>query len=282
MTPQEQDLINQLLQRLKQQAGSQPKDAEADLLIRRAAQENPDATYLLVQTVLIQDMALNNVQGRITELERQLAEAKAAPKQPTSFLGNLLGGGSPARPAAPAPQAGPWGQPQPPQQQPSGPWGGAPQQGYPQGGAYPPGGYPQGGYPPPGYGAQVQPSATSGFLRSAAATAAGVAGGALLFQGIQSMFGHGGMGGMGGMGGGWNNASMTQQPSLTENTEIVNNNYYYSSDQGSVHDANPTREANWSGADNSGYQQVADDRQDDSSQDFASNDDPGGGGDDYA
>ena len=30
-----------------------------------------------------------------------------------------------------------------------------------------------------------------GFLRSAAATAAGIAGGALLFQGISSLFGHG-------------------------------------------------------------------------------------------
>jgi hypothetical protein len=34
----------------------------------------------------------------------------------------------------------------------------------------------------------MQPSQTSGFLRNAAAAAAGVAGGALLFQGINSLF----------------------------------------------------------------------------------------------
>jgi hypothetical protein len=41
----------------------------------------------------------------------------------------------------------------------------------------------------------MQPSQTSGFLRNAASTAAGVAGGALLFQGINSLFSghHGGL-----------------------------------------------------------------------------------------
>jgi hypothetical protein len=41
----------------------------------------------------------------------------------------------------------------------------------------------------------MQPSQTSGFLRNAATTAAGVAGGALLFQGINSLFSghHGGL-----------------------------------------------------------------------------------------
>jgi hypothetical protein len=40
------------------------------------------------------------------------------------------------------------------------------------------------------WGAAPQASAGGGFLRSALATAAGVAGGALLFEGIRSMFGH--------------------------------------------------------------------------------------------
>ena len=40
----------------------------------------------------------------------------------------------------------------------------------------------------------MQPSQTGDFLRGAATTAAGVAGGALLFQGINSLFsGHGGL-----------------------------------------------------------------------------------------
>jgi hypothetical protein len=68
-------------------------------------------------------------------------------------------------------------------------------------------------------GPLTAPGATSGFLRSAATTAAGIAGGALLFQGIQSLFGHGAWGGAyGGMLGG-----MPSQPGISE---TVINNYY--------------------------------------------------------
>src|SRR5258708_2117765 len=106
MTPQEKELITTLLGRLKN-AGGQPKDPEADALIREAMREQPDAPYYLVQTVLIQDLSLANAQNRITELEKQLAEAQQAAK-PTSFLGGLFG----SRPSTPAggdaPSAGPW------------------------------------------------------------------------------------------------------------------------------------------------------------------------------
>jgi len=208
MTPQERDLITTLLDRLKNSAG-QPKDPEADALIRRAMIEQPDAPYSLVQTVLIQDLSLHNAQSRIAELEQQVATAQA-PK-PTSFLGGLFGTNQPAGPPV-APGAG-------------GPWARSPAVAPPppQGGGY----APQPGYPPQGGGyAPPAPQAPAGggmmgggggsFLRSAAATAAGVAGGALLFQGISSMFGHsyasslggGGMGGTPGLG------------------ETVTNNYY--------------------------------------------------------
>ena len=71
--------------------------------------------------------------------------------------------------------------------------------------------------------------AGGGFLRSAAATAAGIAGGALLFQGIESLFGHGGGGILGGQ-------AMT--PGLGES---VVNNYYGSDAPGGGQDfAQPT------------------------------------------
>jgi hypothetical protein len=54
----------------------------------------------------------------------------------------------------------------------------------------------------------------SGFLRSAAASAAGVAGGALLFEGVRSMFGHETSGILDGMG---------QTPSISET--VIENNY---------------------------------------------------------
>ena len=187
MTPQERDLITTLLNRLKS-AGSvgQQKDAEADALIRQALRDQPDMPYYLVQTVLIQDLSLNQAQSRIAELEQQLADARAQKSSGTSFLGGLFGR------SEPAPQSQP--------EQPSGPWSRGPQvapqygqgAGYQGGGYAPPPGYPpqQGGYAQPPAGG-VLGGGGGGFLRSAAATAAGVAGGALLFQGISSMFGHG-------------------------------------------------------------------------------------------
>src|SRR5215469_17071721 len=79
MTPQEKDLITTLLARLKS-AGGQPKDPEADTLIRQAMAEQPDAPYYLTQTVLIQDLSLHNAQNRIADLEKQLADAQQAAK----------------------------------------------------------------------------------------------------------------------------------------------------------------------------------------------------------
>ena len=77
MTPQETALVTTLLERLKT-TGGQPKDPEAELLIRPITTEQADAAYYLVQTVLIQDFSLHNAQHRITELERNLAQAKTA------------------------------------------------------------------------------------------------------------------------------------------------------------------------------------------------------------
>jgi hypothetical protein len=212
MTPQEKDLITTLLTRLKS-AGGQPKDPEAEALIRQAMTEQPDGPYYLTQTVLIQDLSLHTAQQRIADLEKQLADAQQAAKPAsTSFLGGLFGSHQPAPPASGGPPAGPWTRaPQvaaaPPAQQPPG----------------------QGGYTQPGYGQQPPAGGGfmgggmgggGGFLRNAAATAAGVAGGALLFEGISSLFGNHFAGGLTG-------AGMT--PGLGES--VVNN--YYGSDPGS-------------------------------------------------
>jgi uncharacterized protein len=149
MTTQEQQLITELFARLKQ-TPAQAKDAVADQLIRRGVTDNPEAPYRLVQTVLIQEMALSQAQHRVAELENRVVQANAAssapPPQPaTTFLGDPVSrGGMPPAPASPptAPAAAPG-----------------------------------------------MMSAPSGFLRSAAATALGVVGGQMLFQGIESMFG---------------------------------------------------------------------------------------------
>src|ERR1700728_778083 len=101
MEPQERDLITTLLTRL-QSAGGQPKDAEADTMIRQALSQMPDAPYYLVQTVLIQDLSLHNAQNRIADLEKQLAALPPPQQQSGSFLGGLFGRSSqPAQPSVP-------------------------------------------------------------------------------------------------------------------------------------------------------------------------------------
>jgi hypothetical protein len=167
MNPQERDLINGLFDRLRQAEG-QPRDNEADALIRDRLTQQGAAAYALTQTAIIQEHTINALQSRIQELEAKLAEP--APQQ-GGFLSGLFGGGAAApqpRPVAQAPAAGPWGgAPQAQQPQP-GPWGGAPQAAAPAGG---------------------------GFLATAAKTAVGVAGGMLVANAISGMFNHGGSGG---------------------------------------------------------------------------------------
>src|SRR5215207_3603760 len=132
MTPQERDLITTLLQRLKGAGAGQPKDPEADALIRQALRDQPDMPYYLVQTVLIQDLSLHQAQNRIAELEQQLGEAQAQKSSGASFLGGLFGRSEPASPPQPAPSGGPWSRgPQVEPQQPQ---------------------YAQQGYGQPGYG----------------------------------------------------------------------------------------------------------------------------------
>jgi len=73
MTPQEIALVTTLLERLKATAG-QPKDSEAEALIRETTDEQSDVAYYLAQTVLIHDLSLYNAQNRIAELEKNLVD----------------------------------------------------------------------------------------------------------------------------------------------------------------------------------------------------------------
>lgn len=177
LTPQEQELLKQLAQRVNQ-TQLQEKDPDAENLLGRELGANPDAIYILAQTVLIQDIAMQQERAQISQLQQQLQQAKQQPAHATSFLGRLLGDREPQQPPPPPPQQQPPFQPvQYAPQTP--PQFGAPQYGVPQ-------------YTPPMYAA---PQGQSSFLRSAAQTAAGVAAGALAFEGIESLlhgFGHGG------------------------------------------------------------------------------------------
>ena len=182
MTPQERQVLTDLFERIRS-ASAAPRDAEAEAFISDAMRGQPYAPYLLAQTALVQQHALDAAAQRIQELEAKAAQ----PAQETGFLGNLgrsLFGGGPSAPqpgydagayqrAAPPPPAAPA------YAAPTGPWGAPP----------------------------AAPR-SGGFLASAMTTATGVAGGLLAVNAIESLLGggrgglFGGFGGGGGLGGG--------------------------------------------------------------------------------
>jgi len=190
MTSQEAQMLQDLVRKVE---GTQltEKDPDAEALLQDGLARDPDAIYKLAQTVLIQNLALDQARAQIQQLQQQGTQVQQ-PARATSFLGSLLHRNPPA--------------------------------------AAPPSGYAQTPPPyqtvPPQYQAALvyyEPApASSGagsFLRSAATTAAGVAAGALAFEGIESLmhgFGHGGgsFGGYGGYGSG------------APAEETVINNYY--------------------------------------------------------
>jgi uncharacterized protein len=161
MTEQEQQLISNLAERIKNSPAPQI-DRDAYDLILHTIGTRTDALYILTQTVLLQEMALSHAKAQIDELQRQPQGYSSAPQQ-----GGFLPGTNPP-PAAY--QAGPY------------------QGGY-QGSSYaaPPPPQPGGGF--------------SGFLHNVATTAAGVIAGDIAFDAISSMFGHRGGGFFGGGGG---------------------------------------------------------------------------------
>jgi hypothetical protein len=186
MTPQEQELLSTFLDNLGR-AQPDNKDADAEAMIRRAVARQPDAAYILVQQALLQEIALRNAQARIADLEAQLRKARGGNSAGASS-GSFLGGAGPARPS----QGRDWiNTPPPPNEPPSGRGGWT--QPAPAQGAMPGGQIPGQGF----LGRGGQPSAMSGFLSSAAATAAGVAGGALLFQGLEHLIGGSHLSGLG-------------------------------------------------------------------------------------
>ncbi len=207
MSPEERQLIAGLFERTKS-AASTPRDQEAEAFINEQVKAQPAAPYLLAQTVIVQEQALQGANARIEELDARVQELESKPAG--GFLGGLFGGPRPA----------------PQQARPTGPWGQQP-------GMNPV----AGGYAPQGWGQQQPASDGGGFLKGALGTAAGVAGGVLLADGIRSLFTHGaGYGGMAnlGIGSGFTPAG----------GDTIINNYY--GDQ--------------SGATDAGYHSADDDR----------------------
>jgi hypothetical protein len=282
MTPEERQMLGGLFQRVNSAAATQ-RDPEAESFISDAVRAAPHAPYVLAQTVLVQQQALEAAANRISQLEAAAQRGAEQSQEHGSFLGNLgksiFGGGPSAPPRSDYDQQAyqrppSRSAPQPPQGYPSQPQGYAPPP--PQG--YPPQ-QPQGYPPQPGpWGAPPQPQG-GGFLQNAASTATGVAGGVVLGNLLGGLFGgHSGSGGLfGGAGAsaaGLGGAGLSGNP--TEVTEI--NNYY----DGAKGDG--ATNADFQGFDPGapGVQDANFDQLDDSSFDGSdgSSDDSGGGFDD--
>ncbi|WPN97607.1 DUF2076 domain-containing protein [Pseudomonas sp. MUP55] len=180
MNSEEQTLIDGLFSRLQQaETDSAPRDAQAEARIKEHMTRQPAAGYYMTQSILVQEHALKSLDAQnkqqaqqIQQLQEELERAKSAQAAPASgggFLSSIFGGGG-SRDAQPAPSnsGGGWREPaRPAFNQP------APQQNYQQ----------------PQPTAAAAP-AGSGFLGGAMKTAAGVAGGVLLAEGISSLFHH--------------------------------------------------------------------------------------------
>src|ERR1700728_1593267 len=137
MTPQEQQMIDGLIERIRNTQVTD-RDPEAAAHLQQGLGGNPDAIYILAQTVLVQQQALLQAQSQLQSGNAELAKLRDAaghpPQQPSgSWLDRFFGSSSAA------PMQGYAGQPQ----QPS--YGApvyAPQQPYPPQGYPPPQPYP--------------------------------------------------------------------------------------------------------------------------------------------
>lgn len=182
MTPQESQLVNELFDRLAK-LETVPRDPDAERLIADGTRQAPHAAYALVQTALLQDEALKRANARIEELQAQVEGAEQPPEpRQGGFLDSMRSAFAPHEPRGSVPSV----------RAPSAPPPGYPPQGYQSQGFQSQGYQSQPGYPPPPPGYAGGPAFGSGgsFLGTAASTAAGMIGGALLLDGIRSMFGH--------------------------------------------------------------------------------------------
>jgi uncharacterized protein len=164
MTPQERALVTELFDRLAALEKT-PREPEAERLIADGVSRAPNAIYALVQTVLLQDEALNRADARIRELE---GNAPAA----GSFLDAARDGGvgHGGRGSVPSISSGSKWNPGRSESAPS--------------------------YPAPSPNGHAPDAARGGafggggsFLGTAAAAAVGVIGGSMLFNGLRNMMG---------------------------------------------------------------------------------------------
>ena len=161
MTPQERQMVAELFDRLAKLENT-PRDKDAERAIAEGLARAPQAIYPLVQTVLVQDEALKRADARI----RELSGEDDGQRDGGGFLDTMRSAltGKPAQGSVPSVRPASSGEPDPRWNRVGAVAAAAP--------------------------AAAAPSQGSSFLGTAAASAAGMIGGALLLNSISSMFGH--------------------------------------------------------------------------------------------
>ena len=222
MNPHEQALLENFLDQLVRVRGTH-KVAEADAMIRRALDRQPDAAYLLVQKSLMLGQALEEAKARLAEYELDRGQ------------GSFLNAGQTSAPATPQAMSAA-SAPERTQSSRPGPASALP-------GALP-------AAAPVASPEPLRAGGTASFLGQAAATAAGVAGGEFLFHGLENMFGHGA-----------STAGHEAQSFIPEENVTVNK--YYEGDEAShrAHDDRPDRSDEFEAADDGSF--INDDNDDD-------------------
>ncbi|WP_349572460.1 DUF2076 domain-containing protein [Azotobacter salinestris] len=183
MQSEEKNLIDGLFSRLRDVEGqSAPRDPQAENVIKEYVARQPAAPYYMAQAIIVQESAIQQLDGRVKELQAQVEQlqqqAQSASRQQSSggFLAGLFGGGR----SEPQPQQ-PVARPQQPVARPAA-------SGWNEPGLSGQGGF---GHQQPGFqrGAYApQPGGGGGFLSGALQTAAGVAGGMVLGNVLMDMF----------------------------------------------------------------------------------------------
>jgi len=253
MTPQEQQMIDGLIERIRNTQVTD-KDLDAERYLQQNLATIPDALYVLAQTVIVQQYGLQQAQQQIQQLQASIEEARQHVQQSGggSFLSKIFGSSSSQQ------------QQQQPQYQPVN----------------------NPGYPPPyapayapAYTQPAYPSSGGGFLRGALQTAAGVAAGELAFESMESLF-HGFGGGPYGYGHPGETVVNNYYDDAAHDQHVDDSNFYNPADDASRQDLSSTSDNSGNDiggfgndtsdfVDNSGF--------DDSGFDDSSNSDDGGG-----
>ncbi len=182
MHAEEKNLIDGLFSRLRDaESQSAPRESAAEALINGHIARQPAAPYYMAQAIIVQEQAIQQLDGRVKELEAQIETLKrsqqSAPQQSSGgFLSGLFGGGGRSHPQQPAttpaavqPARSGWHEP-----------AASNQNGFGQASRF---------GQQPGFGQRgAHAPQSGGFLSGALQTAAGVAGGMVLGNMLMDMF----------------------------------------------------------------------------------------------